>query len=193
MDIMRIPEYVGLAGFVLWALVERGFSFLKQHQHQGQKQAQGSYWLISLGWYSATFFSILDAWRLGWTTFGARLWILRGLGMLFILGGLAMRILARRALGKQYSVHVETSETHQIVTESVYNVVRHPAYLGLVGLFLGIPLSEGSWGGLAIAVVGGVPAIVYRIHIEEQALRDWFGKQYEQYQARTWRLIPYLW
>jgi protein-S-isoprenylcysteine O-methyltransferase Ste14 len=192
MDIIRIPEYVGLAGFILWALVERGFSLSKQQQ-QGEKQEQGSYWLISLFWYGATLLAILDAWGLGWTTFGARLWILRGLGMLFILGGLAMRILARRALGKQYSVHVETSETHQMVTEGVYNTVRHPAYLGLMGLFLGIPLSEGSWGGLAIALVGGIPAIVYRIHVEEQALRTWFGKQYEQYQARTWRLIPYLW
>jgi protein-S-isoprenylcysteine O-methyltransferase Ste14 len=113
--------------------------------------------------------------------------------MLFILGGLAMRILARKALGKQYSVHVETSKTHHMVTEGVYNVVRHPAYLGLVGLFLGIPLSEGSWGGLAIALVVGIPAIVYRIHVEEQSLREWFGKPYEQYREKTWRLIPYLW
>ncbi len=193
MDFVRISEYIGLGGLILWAVMERSFFLFNQQQREGQKQDQGSYWLISLFWYGAMLFAILDVWTLNWTTFDAPLWLLRGIGMLLTISGLAIRLWARRTLGKQYSVHVETSDTHQLVTAGIYQVVRHPAYLGLVCLFLGIPLSLGSWGGIIIAAAGGVPAVVYRIRVEERSLREWFGKQYEAYQARTWRLIPYVW
>jgi len=193
MDIARVSAYVGVLGFVFWALVERGFSLLNQKQHKGRKQSQGSYWLISVSWYGATLFSLADAWRLRWTTFGRSLWGLYVIGSLLTIGGIGIRILARRALGQQYSVHVETSEAHRLVTRGIFGVLRHPAYLGLACLFLGIPLCEGSWGGLVLALVGGLPAIVYRIHIEEKSLSEWFGEAYEQYRESTWRLIPYVW
>jgi protein-S-isoprenylcysteine O-methyltransferase len=90
-------------------------------------------------------------------------------------------------------VHIETSATHKLVRTGIYRVVRHPAYLGLVSVFLGIPLSEGSWGGTIVAVAGGIPAVVYRIWIEEKSLSEWFGEQYEEYKESSWRLIPYLW
>ncbi|MDZ7721816.1 MAG: isoprenylcysteine carboxylmethyltransferase family protein [candidate division KSB1 bacterium] len=38
-------------------------------------------------------------------------------------------------------MHVETSDTHELVTRGIYKTVRHPAYLGLSCLFIGIPLS----------------------------------------------------
>jgi len=193
MGFVGLSQLIGLGGFIVWALVERGFSLLNQQQHQGRKQAQGSYWLISLFWYGTMLFSIWDAWGGGWTTFEVALRPARGVGVLLTLGGLTIRFLARRALGKEYSVHVETSDAHELVTRGLYRMVRHPAYLGLLCLFLGIPLSLGSWGGVGIAVVGGVPAVVYRIRVEEKALSEWFGKQYEQYKENSWRLVPYLW
>lgn len=193
MDLVQISEYVGLAGFILWAVVERGFTLLNQQQRQGQKQAQGSFWLISATWYGAMLFSILDVWTLAWTTFESPLWMLRSIGMLLTISGIAIRFLARRTLGKQYSVHVETSETHQLVTQGLYGLVRHPAYLGLLCLFLGIPLSMGSRGGFMIAAAGGIPAVVYRIRIEEQSMGEWFGARYEAYKESTWKLVPYLW
>jgi len=192
-DFIRISEYIGLGLFILWAVVERGYFLSNQQQSEGRKQAEGSYWLISMFWYGAMIFSLLDAWSLVWTTFGAPFWILRGIGILLALCGITIRFLARRGLGKQYSVHIETSDTHKIVTSGIYKVVRHPAYLGLVCLFIGIPLIEGSWGGTILAAAGGIPAILYRIWIEEKSLSEWFGEQYQTYKKRSWRLIPYLW
>ena len=51
----------------------------------------------------------------------------------------------------------------------------------------------GSLLGLIIAIVAGIPAIIYRIRIEEQALGNWFGDAYAEYAERTKRLIPGLW
>ena len=188
-----IFEYIGLAGFIIWSLVERGFSLFQQQQEEGKKQSKASYWLINVAWYSTMFFAILDVWMLTITTFNELYWPLRGVGVILILGGLALRYLARRDLGEQYSVHVATSEKHQLVTNGIYQFVRHPAYLGLLCLFLGIPLSMGSWGGLIIAVAAGIPTVIYRITVEERSLVKWFGEAYETYQQDSWRLIPHIW
>ncbi len=193
MDLVRLFEYLGLGGFILWSLMERGFSLFKQRQEKGRKQSQISFWLINIFWYGAMFFAILDVWTLNWTTFNQNQWLLRIIGLILIIVGLALRFIARRDLGKQYSVHVETSEKHQLITEGIYQKIRHPAYLGLLCLFLGIPLCIGSWGGLIIAVVGGIPAVMYRITVEETSLHNWFGEQFDEYAQDSWRLLPHVW
>lgn len=192
-NLIRIFEYVGLGGFAIWSLMERGFSLLKQHQDHGQKQSRVSFWLISFFWYAATFYAIFDVWIMRLTIFQQPLWALRILGVGLIASGLIFRFIARRDLGKQYSVHVETSEEHQLITSGIFGTIRHPAYLGLICLFVGIPLCMGSWGGAIIAAIGGVPSMIYRISVEERSLRDWFGEQFEDYQKRSWRLIPRVW
>jgi protein-S-isoprenylcysteine O-methyltransferase Ste14 len=48
-------------------------------------------------------------------------------------------------------------------------------------------------GRLAIALLGGIPAILYRIRIEETALLERYVVDYEQYTQETWRVLPYIW
>jgi protein-S-isoprenylcysteine O-methyltransferase Ste14 len=194
MEVARISEIAGFAGFILWALIERGFTFLDQKQSEGHSRDRASYWQITISWYGgAALFSLLDASSLRWTTFEVPLKGFQGAGILFVLSGLIIRLLARKDLGKQYSVHVETSDAHKLVKNGVYRALRHPAYLGLMCLFIGIPVCEGSWGGMVISIMGGIPAILNRIRIEEESLSEWFGEEYEDYKAGTWRLIPYVW
>jgi protein-S-isoprenylcysteine O-methyltransferase Ste14 len=69
----------------------------------------------------------------------------------------------------------------------------HPAYLGLALLLLGIPLSSGSVIGLGIAIFGGIPAVLYRIRVEERFLVEIFGKQYQEYAEKTWKILPFIW
>jgi protein-S-isoprenylcysteine O-methyltransferase Ste14 len=137
--------------------------------------------------------SILDVWGPGWTAFDTPLIVLRILGIFLILTGLAARFLSRKALEKQYSVHVETTEEHQLVTQRIYKHLRHPAYLYLLCLFLGIPLEIGSWAGVIIAVIGGILSIISCTNIEERSLNEWCGKEDEGYKKNSWRLIPYVW
>lgn len=193
MSFTEMSKIFGLFGFVIWAILERSFFLSGQQQAGKRKREQGSFWLISLFWYVSMIYSIMDAWSLGWTTFEAGLWLIRISGILLTGFGLVFRFLARRELGKQYSVHVETSESHELVTKGIYGLIRHPAYLGLLCLFLGIPLCEGSWAGFLVAFLGGFPAVLCRIRIEEKLLKERFGERYQAYEARSWRLIPYIW
>ena len=193
MDFIQLSELIGIGGLIMWAFTERGFTLLHQQQKDGVRESAVSYWLISLFWYGTMIYAFLDIWNMGWTDFDSNLIILRGLGILLVGFGVTLRFISRRVLGKYYSAHVETSDQHQLVTDNIYGKVRHPAYLGLMCLFLGIPLSLGSWGAVGIAMLGGLPAMIYRIKIEEQSLLKWFGQEYAEYIQKTWKLIPYIW
>jgi len=193
LEIIEISEFIGITGFVIWAITERSFYFSDQQQNGGNKHSLGSYWLINLSCYGTMAYTFLDVWNWSLTSLQGNLIGLRLLGFMLIVLGITIRFLSRRTLGKQYSVHVKTSQDHELVTAGLYGKVRHPAYLGLLGLFLGIPLIMASWGGVGLAFICGLPALIYRIKIEEKFLSEWFGEKYDQYRNETWKLIPYLW
>lgn len=58
---------------------------------------------------------------------------------------------------------------------------------------LGIPITLGSYIGLVLTLVVGLPAIIYRIKVEERSLKEWFGDAYINYMKKSARLIPYFW
>jgi len=192
-DLTRIPEYFAIIGFILWAVVERWFQIAGLQQSGRRQKDRGTYWLISTSWYAAMILSFADTFYFHWTPEDFAIRKLRWLGILLIMIGLATRIMARWALGRQYSALVETSESHQLITQGIYRKLRHPAYFGLLNLFIGIPLSFWSIIGLGIALFGGIPAVLYRISIEEEALLDRFGEEYRRYAKDTWRILPFVW
>jgi len=193
MSTSEFPIYAALAAFIAWSVIERAFSLSGRQQRGGAVLERGSYRLISLAWYAVVLVSLLDAFSLGWTLLPPAWRALRWCGIPLALLGLYLRVRARRDLGAQYSVQVETSAAHRLVTVGVYRRIRHPAYLGLLCLLFGIPLCAGSLAGLLSAAACGVPALVHRIRIEEEALQAWFGESYRTYAGQTSRLIPGVW
>jgi hypothetical protein len=67
-ELSQLPEYFGIAGFVLWALSERWFQLSKSQQASGDERDQGTLLMISLFWYAAVIISIIDAQYTHWTT-----------------------------------------------------------------------------------------------------------------------------
>ena len=68
-------------------------------------------------------------------------------------------------------------------------MIRHPSYLGLLLTALGWSLAFRSLVGVILTFLTVVP-VVARIRAEEKLLRTYFGREYEDYCARTWRLLP---
>ncbi|HVT73999.1 MAG TPA: isoprenylcysteine carboxylmethyltransferase family protein [Lacunisphaera sp.] len=123
-----------------------------------------------------------------WTVQGnAVRWV--GLG-LFLAGG-ALRIRATFALGRQFSPLVTVQAEHALVTEGLYRVIRHPSYAGLLVNMLGWGLAFRSLVGVLLAVLA-IPPVLARIRAEERLLQAHFGRAYDDYRARTARLIPGL-
>jgi protein-S-isoprenylcysteine O-methyltransferase Ste14 len=96
-------------------------------------------------------------------------------------------------LGTWWSVTLEVREKHRLVTQGIYRRVRHPMYLALLlyaaGQALVLPnYVAGPSYGVAIALL-----VALRLGPEERMMRDEFGKEYEEYMARTTRIVPGVW
>jgi len=80
---------------------------------------------------------------------------------------------------------------HDLITSGCYRWVRHPIYSGsllaLAGAFL-VFRSQVVLLALPVYMVG----TLWRIADEERLLAEAFGQEYERYQARTWRLLPFI-
>jgi protein-S-isoprenylcysteine O-methyltransferase Ste14 len=117
--------------------------------------------------------------------------IIKVVGLILFLTGFVIRMLARKTLGKFFSTQVRVLDDHKIVTDGIYHYIRHPAYLGLLCIFLAIPLLFYNWYGF-ILIVLGIPDIIYRIRREEGMLIARFGHRYLEYMNTSKRLLPYL-
>ena len=127
--------------------------------------------------------------RLDFWTFGAN--GVRWLGVFCFAVGGALRLWPVFVLGNRFSGLVAIQPGHQLVTDGVYGLIRHPSYLGLMIGSLGWALAFRSGIGLLLVVLT-LPPLVARIRAEEALLRSQFGAEYEAYCARTSRLIPGL-
>ena len=141
--------------------------------------------LLVIGLLSAYLPAYTD--RKGW-------WVLDGdtvrwVGVFLYLTGGAFRIWPIFVLGRRFSGLVAIQPGHELVTDGVYRIIRHPSYLGMLILMFGWALSFRSGVGVILAALI-IPPILARIRSEEALLRTQFGEQYEAYCRRTSRLIP---
>ncbi len=112
--------------------------------------------------------------------------------VLVIAAGLILRAVAIFSLGKSFSANVAIRHTQTVYREGLYRLVRHPSYSGLLIVFLAIGLHTQNWHSLAAVLLPTTAALLYRIHVEEAALKHAFGPEYDQYIRETKRLIPGL-
>jgi protein-S-isoprenylcysteine O-methyltransferase Ste14 len=155
----------------------------------GERENRSNRWiflpLLVIGLLSA--FLPAYAERQGW-------WVLDGetvrwLGVFFYLAGGALRIWPIFVLGRRFSGLVAIQPGHELVTDGVYRVIRHPSYLGMIILMFGWALAFRSGLGVILAALI-VPPLLVRIRSEETLLRLQFGDEYDAYRRRTSRLIP---
>jgi protein-S-isoprenylcysteine O-methyltransferase Ste14 len=105
---------------------------------------------------------------------------------------LLLRIESIRAQGKQFSMHVALQEGHKLATGGPYRWVRHPAYLSVIGIVLGISLVFGNvLLGLAMTVINAL-WLNGRMRDEEMLMLEEFGSKFSRYRARTKKLIPFV-
>ncbi len=118
-----------------------------------------------------------------------RPWMLVPLALLVV--GAALRLASIRALGRFYSHRVRTVEDHRIADGGPYRLLRHPAYTGMLLAHAGIVSFFLNPVSVLLLIGAFVPAVVYRIRVEERMLFDLDG--YRAFALRRKRLVPYVW
>ncbi len=119
-------------------------------------------------------------------------WWAQCAGAAISIVGVVVRVVAFRTLGSSYSRTLRVSDGQALVTHGIYRYVRHPGYSSALLIWCGAAAASGSVGALLISILILAATYTYRIRAEEQMLVQSFGADYQQYQARSWRLIPYV-
>ena len=114
----------------------------------------------------------------------------RGLGVLACVLACLLLIWGAISLGRSFRMALPESR-QPLVTGGLYRWMRNPLALSMDLLALGILLLAPSWLAL-LAFALTVVSYEWKIHIEENYLREAHGEAYLEYCARTGRYLPRL-
>ncbi|KAI9926591.1 hypothetical protein ASPWEDRAFT_45304 [Aspergillus wentii DTO 134E9] len=119
-----------------------------------------------------------------------------------------LRLLAYHQLRENFTFKL--SRPSQLVKSGIYAYVQHPSYIGFLAVICGysalvlrvggllscwtghIPVSGVVYGGWTLIVAPLLVCLPARILDEERMLRRCFGKEWEEYNRSTARLVPWV-
>lgn len=96
--------------------------------------------------------------------------------------GLIILIAAKLAMGK-VTLNIRPEK---FVSTGIYSKIRHPLYLGIKLIFLGLALTLTSLLGLVFVIVILLPYHVIRALREEREMNIEFPQRYFNYKKKTW-------
>jgi protein-S-isoprenylcysteine O-methyltransferase Ste14 len=123
------------------------------------------------------------------TIFGGASWV-RTASLGILVAGVAVRWTAIVSLGRAFSVNVAIHAGQKLYRKGLFAVVRHPSYTGMMIIFAAIGVRTENWIALGMILAPSFAALLYRMHVEEEALRGAFGAEYVEYSRETKRLVP---
>lgn len=191
---MLLPKVIFMIGFVASNVIRL------PHQQQNQQNIitddrktpleKGLLLLVFLGMIVLPLVYVFSPW-LNFANYESPWWST-------ILGTLSFAIAlwlfwrSHQDLGKNWSPTLQVREGHTLITNGIYQSIRHPMYTSIWLWCIAQALLLSNWiAGFAGIITFGIMYII-RIGNEEQMMLDQFGEEYRLYQQRTKRLIPYL-
>jgi Putative protein-S-isoprenylcysteine methyltransferase len=124
--------------------------------------------------------------------YSLRLWPLV-VGVVCFVVGLWLFHRSHADLGTNWSITLQVREHHRLVTNGIYQRVRHPMYLALLLYSVGQALVLPNWiAGPSYLITFGI-LFVFRLRDEEKMMLEEFGDEYATYMARTKRIVPGVW
>ena len=92
------------------------------------------------------------------------------IGLLFMIGGVCVRIGAVLTLKKAFTLNVQVRKEQKLVTYGMYKIVRHPAYTGSICSLLGISMALRNIFATVIVFLLSLICYQIRITVEEKVL-----------------------
>lgn len=112
------------------------------------------------------------------------------LGVLLLAAGLFIFWRAHADLGLNWSPSLEIREKHELITNGIYGVIRHPMYASQWLVALAQPLLLHNWIAGFMNLLAFIPFYFLRVKAEEQMMLETFGDQYQVYIQKVGGVIP---
>jgi protein-S-isoprenylcysteine O-methyltransferase Ste14 len=111
-------------------------------------------------------------------------------GTVMLAIGLAVLFAGFMGLGKSLTANPVPNQDGVLVTKGIYSIVRHPIYVGLLGITLGLVVSSGVWAQIIVWIALAI-LLVYKMRWEEVLLTAKY-KGYAEYMTKVPAMIPGL-
>ena len=185
MNFSKIVMIVGL----LWMASEIVLVILTRSKKDSRDRDQGSIvWLNAVIYSSIAIAVTMGSMGIGRVKGLSAAVPLAGLAMM--IAGIAIRWTAILTLRKYFTVNIVIQEGHKVIKSGIYRFVRHPSYSGALIAFWGMGLIFTNIFSLIVLVVPVTIGFIKRIKIEEAALLEAFGDEYEEYRKQSKKLFP---
>jgi protein-S-isoprenylcysteine O-methyltransferase Ste14 len=106
----------------------------------------------------------------------------RWVGLAVAIIGFSGVILARRTLGRSFSIRPKATA---LVTTGIYSKIRNPIYVSGVVLLVGAAIMVWRLDFLLVLLLI-IPMQILRARRESRVLEGAFGEEYREYRRRTW-------
>lgn len=110
-------------------------------------------------------------------------------GAVIAVGGGLLALSVSRTLGEAFTPTPVPRSTAHLSRGGPYRFIRHPMYLGVLAIVLGLLIAAGTWP----AWVWGLVLVIFfwfKSRWEDRALQRAYGADWEQWAAQTGAFIP---
>lgn len=146
--------------------------------------------LVAFGGFVLPVISVVTPW-LDFAHYSLPFWV-QMLGAVILAASIWLFWRSHVDLGQFWSPVLELREGHKLVTNGIYQRIRHPMYTSIFAMFLAQLLLLENWiSGPAGLIIFGV-LYLQRIGPEEAMMEDQFGDEWRDYARQTGRLWPRL-
>jgi protein-S-isoprenylcysteine O-methyltransferase Ste14 len=103
-----------------------------------------------------------------------------------------IQVWAFKSLGKNYAQDIVIMKEHQLYSDGLYKIIRHPQYLSqmLSDLCAGIALL--SYTVVPLVILVEIPLFIARAVVEEKMLQKHFGEKFTIYKKKSGFMIPFI-
>ena len=153
---------------------------------------RGTRTIVSMFFYAAVLLGVLmPVWVPALDTPAPRAFAIAGIVVFWL--GLGLRVWAVAVLGRSFRTVVAVDADQTVIQRGPFRWVRHPSYLGLLVIVLGLAVGAGNWLSIVVSTGVALVGLLPRIVVEEAELARVLGEPYRAYQRTTRRLIPGVW
>lgn len=192
----QVYEFTVLASFFTLYLFWAALSQFRFHRIAAfatvLEKDERTYLLLQVVHFLIIFMALLDFAALDVSRF-------RSLEPEILLAGIAIFLVAclvrwwaYASIGDYFSPRIALYKEHQLITRGAYRRIRHPLYLGMLLELIAVACMFSSGVAVLLIAMLAVPAVFYRIRLEEAMLAESFAGEFDDYCRQSKKLIPFI-